>query len=226
MKTWGLTIKPGSRSLLSPVMSVEWVSEKWPRAESAEVLGHVVSADASIWPCWRKTHKAMWAAFWGNCVGPRTNGLTVSQRCALMDRSVAPVLRFRNTRWPWTKTLADTQNRTQRQMLAQFVRTERWPLEDSVNYSRRRMRSIATLARMHGAWGLEHAERVVNWSDHLQRERNQLSLAAQLYAWRGAAWLQERRVESSSGRPGTRQYSGYAQRRWDEAVEDAKVAMT
>ena len=164
----------------------------------------------------------MWSAFWGNCVGPCTRGLTIQQRCQLLNRSVRPVLHFRNTRWPFTKTLADQQNRVQRQMMAHFVKVEPLPCEDAAIYNRRRMRIIGNLARQRGTWGKEHANRVVAWADHLERPRNQSSLAAKLYLWRGPSWLQQRRLESGTMRPATRAVPGFMPRRWDESIEEAK----
>ena len=112
---WGLTSKPSSRCILSPFAPVfGWDSDKWPVVDKCDILGHVVSADASPWPCWRKTEKSMWAAFWGNCVGPCNRGLSIQQQCMLLSRSVQPVQQFRNTRWPFTKTLANSQDRVQR----------------------------------------------------------------------------------------------------------------
>ena len=98
----------------------------------------------------------MWAAFWGNCVGPGTHGLTLRQRCQLMNRSVRPVLFFRNTRWPFTKSLAEEQNRVQRLMLARSCHVQPWPGEDPAFYNGRRMRIIGALAREQGAWGTVH----------------------------------------------------------------------
>ena len=164
----------------------------------------------------------MWSAFWGNCVGPCTRGLGVDQRCRLLDRSVRPVLHFRNTRWPFTKTLADHQNRTQRHMLAHFVRVERLPCEELPNYNRRRMRTIGNLALQRGIWGNEHAKRVVAWADHLERAQNASSLAAQLFLWRDQLWLQQRRIDSGVMRPMTRALSGFLPKRWDESIQDAR----
>ena len=147
--------------------------------------------------------------------------MSVQQRCQLMKRSVQPVLRIRNTRWPFSKTLAEEQNRVQRHMLAHFVRVERLPYEDLANYNRRRMRIIGNLARSNGAWGVDHAKRISSWAEHLERPRNISSLAAQVYAWHGAAWLQERRESSGVMRPETRIAAGFMPKRWDESVEDA-----
>ena len=123
--SWDLDIKPTSRSLLSPlVLDQTWDDDKWPLAKEADVLGHLLSCDASPWPCWRRTEKAMWAAFWSNCVGPKVSTLGLRDRCRLLDRSAKPILFFRNTRWPWTRTLADAQSRTMRRMLSYFIHIE------------------------------------------------------------------------------------------------------
>ena len=224
MRKWGLSIKPCSRSVMSPLLPDDsWDDIKWPRVEQAEVLGHLISSDASPWPCWHKTEKAMWGAFWGNCVGPRTHGLNVQERCKLLNRSVRPALNFRNTRWPFTKSLADQQNRTQRLMLARFVQLERQPSEDLEIYCRRKMRIVGNLARHQGLCGTEHARRVFAWADHLQRPQNHSSLASQLYLWHDAEWLQNRRIESGIMRPATRALPGYLPKRWDESLESART---
>ena len=146
----------------------------------------------------------------------------------MLKRSVKPILSFRNTGWPWSKTLADAQNRTQRMMLAHFVRVERRTEEDDATFHRRRMRVIAGLAREQGLWGRAHAERVVAWSKHLRRPRNGHSLAAKLYCWHDANWLQARRRDNDIGgvdRPGTRLSSGPVPIRWDESVNRASEAL-
>ena len=134
-----------------------------------------------------------------------------------------PVLNFRNTRWPFTKTLADQENRTQRLMLARFVKIERQPCEELANYCRRKMRSVGNLARHQGLWGTEHAKRVIAWADHLERPQNHKSLASQLFLWHDAEWLQRRRVESGVMRPATRASSGFLPKRWDESLQNART---
>ena len=50
-------------------------------------------------------------------------------------------------------------------------------------------------------------------------------LAAKLFKWHDAAWLQARRIDFDIGgsqRPGTRLHSGHVGLRWDEALEKAK----
>ena len=226
---WGLSIKPSSRSVLSPMLpATAWDSSKWHALSAAEVLGHLVSADTSPWPRWRKTEKAMWCAFWSNCVGPQCKDLSLAERLRMLDRCVRPVLFFRCTRWAWTTTLSQAQDRLQRRMLSQFFRIERLPLEDADKYHRRRMRAISNLARQHGTWGQSHAQRVVSWAAHLERPRNSKSPAAIFHAWHGSSWLDCRRRDpdvGGVGRPGTRSASGPVVARWEDGVINARMEL-
>ena len=170
----------------------------------------------------------MLAAFGANCVGQQTRGLTIQQRCRMLDRCVLPILAFRNTRWPWTESLADAQNKLQRRMVSQFLSVERWPCEPLEVFHRRRLRAAATLAKQQGDWGTLHARRVTEWAAHLGRPRNHESLASMFFRWHGADWLEGRRRDPDVGgpsRPGTRIASGFLCARWDESVKKAKLAL-
>ena len=111
-------------------------------------------------------------------------------------------------------------------MLAYFIRVAQLPGEDVNAYHRRRMRSVATLAKARGLWGLQHASRVLDWAAHLKRPHNSHCLAAALFAWRDQEWLKSRRLDpeigSGRGRPGTRLQPGPVVKRWDEALEGAQ----
>ena len=178
---------------------------------------------AVLW--WRKTQRGMWSSFWKNCVGPATRGFSLHDRCKMLNRCVRPALHFRNTRWPYTTSLAEEQSRIQRSMLSQFLYLERLPTDDDRSYHRRRMRTVASVARQYGVWGEDHARRVVTWAQHLQRPRNGTSLASILFRWHTAEWLQRRRRDALIGqnsRLGTRLCSGPLFRRWDESVTVAE----
>ena len=141
---------------------------------------------------------------------------------------VRPVLTFRNTRWPWTISLADAQTKLQKRMLVQFIRIERWPCEPLDAFCRRRFRAAADLAKELGDWGAQHAKRVCNWAEHLDRPRNHASLASLFFRWHDADWLETRRLDPDIGgpnRPGTRSSSGFVCTRWDEAVLKARNAV-
>jgi hypothetical protein len=146
----------------------------------------------------------------------------------MLDRCVRPVLTFRNTRWPWTISLADAQTKLQKRMLVQFIRIERWPCEPLDAFCRRRFRAAADLAKELGDWGAQHAKRVCNWAEHLDRPRNHASLASLFFRWHDADWLETRRLDPDIGgpnRPGTRSSSGFVCTRWDEAVLKARNAV-
>ena len=224
--SWNLDIKPTSRSLLSPIVPADaWDNDKWPLVKEADVLGHLLSYDASPWPCWRRTEKSMWAAFWKNCLGPKVSSLGLRNRCRLLERSVKPVLFFRNTRWPWTQTLADVQSRTLRRMLSYFIHMDRLPEEPLDSFHRRRMRKVSDTAKEYGEWGIEHARRILAWADHLKRSRNGKSLAAEFFKWHDQYWLHARRLDPDVGsgafRPGTQAAPGPAVKRWDESLIEA-----
>ena len=168
----------------------------------------------------------MWASFWKNCAGQVARGLSVHQQCKLLNRCVRPVLYFRNTRWPWTLSLAESQSKVQRKMLLQFIRIERKPEEPLETFHRRRLKTAAELAKQHEDWGIAHEKCICAWVDHLQRPLNSTSPAAQLFSWRPASWLQSRRDDPRTGghaRPGTRACSGPVPARWDESHIKAKA---
>ena len=52
---WTLEIKASSRSVLNACSGdVQHDDDKWPRASCVNVLGHLISDDASPWPCWKR----------------------------------------------------------------------------------------------------------------------------------------------------------------------------
>jgi hypothetical protein len=176
----------------------------------------------------RFTSESSWAAYWANCVGQQARTLSLRQRCRMLNRCVQPLLNFRNSRWPWTAALAESQDKLQRRMLSQFVAIQRLPCETLVTYCRRRQRAVSNLACQQGSWGTQHAVRVSNWAEHLERPRNHGSLAAMLFTWHGAAWLEDRRLSPDVGgvlRPGTRSNSGFLHARWDEALMKARCKL-
>ena len=230
LREWRLKIKPTSRSVigLDAQSDNEACRQKWPMHEEVEILGHIVAANCSPWPCFRRTERKMWAAYWGNCVGKQARALPLQQQCRMLNRCVQPILNFRNSRWPWTAGIADAQSRVQKRMLSHFLVVERWPCETLEVFYRRRMRSAANLAHRLGDWGTQHAVRVCNWAEHLERPHNHNSLAAILFKWHGASWLQNRRLNPDVGgalRPGTRSSSGFLHARWDEALNKARARL-
>ena len=91
-------------------------------------------------------------------------------------------------------------------------------------FIRHRALKIAHVVKSEWDWGLQHAHRVVAFAEHLRRPLDASSLAALLFKWHDAEWLKARRHEGVGGsnRPGVRLFSGHVQRRWDEALLDAR----
>ena len=84
---------------------------------------------------------------------------------------------------------------------------------------------ILRFAHQLGEWGTQHAIRVCNWALNLERPRNQLFIAAALYNWHDAAWLEERKLSPDIGgilRPGTQSSNGFVHVRWDESLIRAR----
>ena len=170
----------------------------------------------------------MWGAFWGNCIGKQARSLSLQQKCRMLNRCVQPILNFRNTRWPWSAAIADAQDKMQKCMLSQCIALERWHSEPLDSYYKRRMHAISNLAHQQDGWGTQHAIRACNWADHLQRPRNDKSLAAILFNFHDAEWLEERRQDPNIGgalRPGTRAHSVFFHTRWDEALRKARTRL-
>ena len=92
-------------------------------------------------------------------------------------------------------------------MLSCFIQCQRSPLDDDDTYFRKRPRFVANIARLSGAWGTEHVNRIASLAEHLKRPQNQLLLAARFSSWRNETGLQQRRLDphiEGTARPGTR----------------------
>ena len=65
LREWHLQIKPSSRSVIGPDPHTdnEVCNQKWPMHEQVNVLGHLITANCSPWPCFRRTEKKMWSAY-------------------------------------------------------------------------------------------------------------------------------------------------------------------
>jgi len=106
-------------------------------------------------------------------------------------------------------------------MLAFILQMRPLTGQDAIEFKRLRARETSKLQREMGKWSASWAASVVNWSEHLQRERNSETWAAQLMPLRSPGELERRRAEY--GRPNTRAQSGWIHARWFEAVENARA---
>lgn len=98
-----------------------------------------------------------------------------------------------------------------------------------LRFFHRRARSAAVECRAAGLWSSRAARLVVQWADHVQRERRPPShRPAQLAGWHGAHWRAERRRIAGSpalaaGRMDARPSRGYVALRWHDAVATART---
>ena len=230
---WGLVIKPSSRCCMasSGACQESPEPEKWPYVHVFNALGHSLTPDGSIRACWTKTRTIMWKAFWANSGSASASRLPLSSRLRLIDRGVASLLGFRRSRWPPQKRILAEVDSLQRKMIACSERLPRRAGEDVGEYCRRRGREAGSLARRAGLWSHLWCKRVVDSSNHLQRERNLSSWASRLLAYKGRTWLQQCRSSMNSasvhsGRTGTRMLPGRVHCRWHDGVDAAEDTLS
>ena len=168
-----------------------------------------------------------WKKFWANLGSVSARCLPIVSRLRLIDRGVAPLLGFLCSRLlPQRRILAEVDS-LQRKMIACSERLPRRALEDVGEYCRRRGREAGSLARRAGLWSHLWCKRVVDWSNHMLRERNSSSWASRLLAYKGCTWLQQCRssmnsASAHSGRTGTRMLPGRVHCRWHDGVDAAE----
>ena len=229
---WGLTIKPSSRAVFVPRrldIAEDHDMEKWPVRSHFPVLGHLLDAAGSSWPCWQNTKRNMWRAFFSNCTGTLVKDLPASTRERLMGRCVLPICDFRSSRWSFHASLAADLDRQQRKMTSILARIPRCADEADAVYFRRRHRQISSHCKSQGLWSLRHAARVCAWNAHLHRPQNARSWAARLLHWHGRDWLASQRLAqgtpSLGGRTGTRAGPGCPCPRWHDGVVAAETVL-
>ena len=229
LELWGLRIKPGSREYMvaegcDPEITLP---DGWSQTRCFAALGHVLQPDGGTEESWRRTKAAMWRSFFANAGSQRARRLPLPSRLALVNRAVLPSLDYRCSRWPVTRRRMNEIRAVQHKMVAIIMRIPMDPGELPGDYVRRRARRASEQCRQLGQWSLRYADRVVSWHDHLHRPLNARSWAAQLYNFRGHAWLVAQRLAAGSvsvfaGRTGTRVAPGHVRTRWHDGVELAK----
>ena len=133
------------------------------------VLGHIISDNGSIVPCYRSARKSIWKAYFGNIATPSFRRAPDALKLRLLDRACRPALAFRCSRWPPQKTQTVAVDRLQTKLIAAFLRIQRLPGEDVADYVRRRNRSAARVAGRSGRWSLFWAQRITRWDEHIRR---------------------------------------------------------
>ena len=194
-----MKIKPSSRSCLVPRGSLDSPrdEQKWPVLSEFPALGHILQDNGDVRACWTQTKRSMWRAFFGNCGARAAGHLDLSTRCKLLQRSVAPCLNYRNTRWPPHQQLCREVDQLQRKMLASLMRIPMLPGERPEIFARRRNRTVSARCKENGLWSIDHCRRVTEWRDHILRPANANSWAAMLYEYRGSQWPMKRRAHNA-----------------------------
>jgi len=225
--TWGLNIKPSSRSCMTArgCHEVPVDAERWQLCSEFHVLGHILQDNGSTNACWTNTSKNMWKAYFANCKSQTARSLPLESRLPLISRAVLPVMQHRDTRWPPTREREAQIDRLQRKMVSSVMRLPFLEHEPPVDYLRRRHREATKVMRRVGFWSNQHCKRVQAWHEHLQRPRNHRSWAASLLNFRDHQWLQQQRLQNSSAnesRTRTRASVGFVATRWYDGVLYAK----
>ena len=195
--------------------------DHWPRCCSFKALGHLLSPDASIVPCWENVKRLAWAAFWRNVSTRDTKKFAANLRLAQIKRIVQPVVVYRVTRYPFTASLATSLDCLQKKMIAIAMGIRKDDIEDASCFIRRRGRLAAVQQRKMGMWSRLYANLVVNWASHVERDTSKRTWAKRIVHIRSNAELAWRRADM--GRPFTRLQPGFTCRRWWEGVDTASL---
>ena len=228
--SWRLRIKPSSRlCLVARGLDEQPASPLWSLRSEFPVLGHILQDNGFVNICFHNASHQMWRAFFANSGAATAAKLSLKDRMALLQRSVAPILNHRDTRWPPNQKTAADINRLQRKMVASIQRVARTAGESPADFARRRNRlATAQIGHIGGAWSATHCQRVLDWDAHCRRPRNGNSWAAMLLDYHGESWLNARRLEcqrDSQSRLDSRACCGGPAPRWHEGVNYAKAAM-
>ena len=174
----------------------------------------------------------MWKAFWANPGSRDATSLDTRARNKLLEKSVAPQLDYRCSRWPPQKTISLELDVLQRRMVATILRIPQISGETAANYVKRRGHAAGQHCRQTGKWSSRWFKRAQDWNAHLQRPRNRHSWPARLLHYRDADWFIRRRlsfltadnVNNSclSGRTDTRAIRGCVNIRWHDGITFSK----
>ena len=200
--------------------SLDQIPLGWTQVTSFNALGHIIQNSGAITDCVNATLAAAWRAFWANIGGKRSRNISTKHKLSVFTRCVTPALRLRWARWPFTKSLADRLDRTQRKMFRSVFRLVRLPAEDDAAYSRRSARYVSGLQIMVHPWSHLWAESTILWCIHVSTNRAHACWPSQILDIRSASELRHLR-SLNAGRPQTRLVSGFCCKRWSEGVDVA-----
>ena len=216
---WSLDIKGSSREVMVVAGGDTTFQSRfsWKKVTELFCLGHLISNNGSIKADWEATTQKVIGAFWANAAHKSLRQTPLKERLRLVSRCCVPLIDFRNTRWPPTRSQCKREDALQRQLIAILQRTQPRAGEEAGEFFARRKRLATEVAKRSGTWSSRHIKRCLEWREHLMRTRNQASWPAILLRHEDAEWLAIMRSIQRQG-TGTRVRAGAPHARWEEAV--------
>jgi hypothetical protein len=164
---WGLSIKAASKELLlAPGHDECTPMPGWEVNECMKALGHVLEGSGATDARQDSTPKAAWRAYWRQFKGVAKT-LGTWHRLRHMRRCVDPIVRFRCSRWLWTKTAASRLKAQQRRMTLPLLAVRKATAESWEDFAKRRERAYKECDLQ--GWDALWASSVATWHKHLDR---------------------------------------------------------
>ena len=223
---WRLSFKPGSTGVMCCRGLVFHGSQKWPRLEHFNVLGHLIQDDGGIRADWQRVQCGMWASFWSNSGSSKCRSLDPVSNIKLLNRTVMSVFSWKIARWPFQKSVARELDALQCKLYTYMLPCSPRDGETLDQFYRRRLRQSRAIATQVGLWSLHWCDRTVQWNSHLSRGAKYNHICTRLLTHKNQEWLLQQRalfVNSQNslvaGRTGSRLNNGKPQPRWSEGSD-------
>ena len=199
----------------------------WARTKHFEALGHIVSHDGCTETCWKSTLNSLWASFYANSAAV-LDAKNLTAKLRLLNRVTRPKLDYVCSRWPYTRKLAEAINHTQMRMTALCIGLRRNAGESRDGFFRKRAEQARRVMKQEGLWSHRYCNALLNWEDHLRRERNRADWPSPLFHCQDSFWLQAQRLpwvcaarSIFGGGTGTRTLAIAPKARWEESTDKA-----
>ena len=194
--------------LTAELPEVEFCKRGWRPVEVMKMLGAHLSGDASISVDLRECKRSMWRSFHGNIGKDGFKG-SLGARCkpSLEDcllkiknimRSTLPIIRYRWSRWPWTKARARQIDDFQALLVSRALSLPWAPGETAARYFAKRTEFSRNLCVEIGRWSDKWERDILLWERHMQRRESWLQEYLQLGLTRDNAWWRERNKQGQA----------------------------
>ena len=142
---WGLTIKPGSKHVISAAGQDTYTDPSWQPVRLFETLGHIVHFRCSCTPAVVATCRAMWGTFFKHFRSERIKCLSIDRKCKALSTHVWSKLAYRCSGWPFLQKIVDAIDHIQLKMVGILLEVSPWPDEQLNDFLRRRSKSAAAI---------------------------------------------------------------------------------